>query len=81
MNAPFPKLKMIEFTDPETAKEAERRWNAHDELVAALENALAFVKFVLRDPYEFSRKATDQTRLIDEIQDALKNVKDNHSTS
>ena len=33
----FPKMNVMEFTSPEIAKEVERRWNAHDALVEALE--------------------------------------------
>ena len=36
----FPEIKVIDFPSVELAKEAERRWNVHDELVVALERML-----------------------------------------
>ena len=39
----FPEIKVIDFPSVELAKEAERRWNVHDDLVAALGGLLAIV--------------------------------------
>lgn len=71
-HTPFPKMNVIAFADPD--KEVERRWNAHDEMLAALEDIRVDTGLILTAKMLYGNEREFVQSLYDKTEAAIKNA-------